>query len=125
MNEHKVKLVKETIRGLHSQLTDIVLSKAVLGDNVLHQVQEHDQESMLLQLSGGRTSYRYMGEDLRMKIREEIRRVNPFDTDREKVEYFEKLPGSVFSGLTMERINIFLDRNKRNFMRSYPYKNQK
>ena len=62
---------------------------------------------------------------MRIKIREEIRRVKPFDTDREKVEYFEKLPGSVFSGLTMERINIFLDRNKRNFMRSYPYKNQK
>ena len=125
INEHKVKLVKETIKGLHSHPTDIVVSKAVLGENVLHQVQEHDEESMLLQLSGGRTSYRYIGEDARKKIREELERVKPFDINRPKMEYFDKLPGSVFNGLTMDRVNRFLERNKRNFIRSYPHKNQK
>ena len=125
MNEHKVKVVKETIRGLHSHPTDIVLSKAVLGENVLHQVLEHDQESMLLQTAGGRTSYRYIGEDMRRKIREEIERVNPFDRRRNKVEYYDKLPGSVFHGLSMDRVNKFLERNKKNFIRSYPHKNQK
>ena len=122
INEHKVKLVKETIRGLHSQITDTVLTKAVLGDNVLHQILEHDQESMLLQQQGGRTSYRYIGEEIRSKIKADIRRVKPFDTRRDKMDHFDKLPGSVFSGLTMDRVTKFLERNRRNFKRSYPHK---
>ena len=125
VNEHKVKLVKESVRGLHSQLTDSVLSKAVLGDNVLHQIQEHDEESMLLRFSGGRTSYRYIGEAERVKIRAEIEQVKPFDLNREKREYFEKTSGSVFSGLSLERVDKFLARNKVNFNRSYPHKNRK
>ena len=123
VNEHKVKLVKNSVRGLHSQLSDSVLSKTVLGANVLNQLQEHDNESMLLSLSGGRTSYRYIGEDLRGKIRSEIEKVKPFDLSRGKTDYFEKPSGSVFSGLTMERVDKFLTRNKVNFKRNFPNKN--
>ena len=31
VNEHKVKSVKQSIRGLHSQLSDVILSRTVLG----------------------------------------------------------------------------------------------
>ena len=125
VNEHKVKQVKESIRGLHSQLSDSILSKTVLGDNVLHQLKEHDTESMLLRNSGGRTSHRYIGEADRMKIREEIEQIKPFDLKREKREYFDKTSGSVFSGLNSERVVRFLARNKRNFSRSSPHNNRK
>jgi hypothetical protein len=124
VNEHKVKMVKESVRGLHSQLSDSILSKTVLGDNVLTQLQEHDKESMLLQTSGGRTSYRYIGEAERMKIREEIEQVKPFDLKREKRDHFDKTSGSVFSGLSLDRVEKFLARNKRNYKRSYPHKNK-
>jgi hypothetical protein len=49
INDHDVKVVKESLLRLHSQITDNVLSKAILGDNVLSQIQEHDDQSMLLQ----------------------------------------------------------------------------
>ena len=125
INEHKVKVVKESLRSLHSQITDNVLSKAILGDNVLSQIQEHDDQSMLLRTSGGRSSYRYLREDQRMKIREELERVRPFDVTRKKMDHYEKMSGSVFSGLDMCRVDRFLERNKKNFMRSYPHKNRK
>ena len=124
VNEHKVKLVKESVRGLHSQLSDSMVSKAVLGDNVLAQLQDHDQESMLLQTSGGRTSHRYIGEGERKKIREEIDVIKPFDTARERREHFDSSSGSVFSGLDVERVEKFLARNKRNFKKSFPHKNK-
>ena len=122
INEHAVKSVKNCVRGLHSQLTDNVLTKAVLGDNVLSQIHEHDDDSMLLRSSGGRTSYRYMNEDQRMKVREELERIQPFDLKREKIEYFEKMSGSIFGGLNLARVEKFLERNKKNFNRSYPHK---
>ena len=123
VNEHKVKMVKNSIRGLHSQLTDAVLSKTVLGANVLCQLQQHDQESMLLPLSGGRSSHDYIGDEQRSKIRSEIEKINPFDQNRDKMEeYYEKPVGSVFSGLNLERVEKFLIRNKQNFKRSSPHK---
>ena len=122
VNEHKVKMVKNSIRGLHSQLSDTVLSKTVLGANVLCQLQEHDQESMLLPLSGGRSSYSYIGEDQRSKIRSEIEKISPFEQNREKREYYEKPVGSVFAGLNLDRVEKFLTRNKQNFKRSCPHK---
>ena len=127
VNEHKVKLVKESVRGLHSQLTDNIVAKTVLGDNDLNQIKEHDEESILQQLSGGRTSYRYIGDDKRMKIREEIEKVQPFDLTREKQKYlhFADCLGSVYSGLTPERIEMFLAINKVNFNRNYPHKSKK
>ena len=122
MNEHKVKMVKNSTLGLPSQLSDTVVSKTVLGANVLCQVHEHDQESMLLPLSGGRSSYNYIGDDQRSKIRSEIEKIDPFQQNRDKREFYEKPSGSVFSGLNLERVEKFLARNKQNFNRSCPHK---
>ena len=125
VNEHQVRNVKETVRGLHAQLTDNVLSKAILGGNVLSQIKAQDDESMLLAGRGGRSSHRYINDDQRLKIREEVEKVRPFDLKREKIDYYEKSSGSVFSGLTVDRLERFLKRNKVNFTRSFPHKNMK
>ena len=125
VNEHQVRNVKETVRGFHSQLTDTVLSKAILGGNVLSQIKSQDEESMLLSNPGGKSSHSYMKDDQKMKIREDIERVKPFDQKRDKIEYYEKTTGSVFSGLTVERVEWFLKRNRGNFNRSFPHKNKK
>ena len=123
VNEHHVRSVKDTVKGLHSQLTDSVLAKAVLGGNVLSQIRTQDEESMLLRGTGGRSSHRYMDEDQRRKIREDMERIRPFDVKREKIDFYEKSAGSVFHGLTIERVERFLKRNKKNFCRGYPHKN--
>jgi hypothetical protein len=125
VNVHQVRNVKETVRGLHSQLTDTVLAKAILGGNVLSQIKAQDEESMLLLNGGGRTSHRYISDEQKMKIREDIEKVRPFDEKRQKIEYYEKSSGSVFSGLTVERVEWFLKRNRVNFSRSFPHKNRK
>ena len=57
----------------------------------MHQVQEHDDESMLLPLSGGNSSYQYIGEDLKAKIRSEIDQVNPFNISREKRAFIQQV----------------------------------
>ena len=125
INEHKVKSVKNCIRGLHSQVTDNVLCKSILGDNVLSQILEHDNQSMLLGTSGGRTSYNYMSEDQRLIVREELDRIRPFERNREKITFYDKIPGSIFSGLDSTRVEKFLDRNRKLFKRSFPHKNIK
>ena len=56
VNEHKVKLVKQSVRGLHGQLTDTLVSSTVCGSNMLQQLKDHDDASVLLSMSGGRTS---------------------------------------------------------------------
>ena len=124
VNEHHVRNVKETVRGLHSQLSDTVLSKAILGGNVLSQIKSQDEESMLLLNTGGRVSHSYISDDQEKRIREEIERVKPFDEKRKKIEYDEKSAGSVFNGLNIKRVEWFLKRNKVNFNRCYPDKNK-
>ena len=124
VNEHYVRQVKDTVKGLHSQLTDSVLAKAVLGGNVLSQIKAQDEDSMLMPSAGGGTSHRYLSEEQRMKIREDIEKFRPFDKHREKFEYYDKSTGSVFSGLTSERVEWFLKRNQTNFRRSFPHKNR-
>ena len=91
---------------------------------MLSQLQEHDLESLLLETSGGRTSHRYMGESERKHIRNELTRVRPFDLSREKINHFDKSSGSVYGGLSLERLEKFIDRNRLNFRKSYHHKNR-
>ena len=121
-NEHKVRGTKECLRGLHSQLTDINVSKSMLGSNVLSQIETHDKESMLVQQSGGRSSHRYFNDDQRSIIKQEIQRIKPFEKQREKNQYYDKSKGSVFAGLAESNIKRFVERNKRLFSRNDPHK---
>ena len=120
-NEHKVKSTKNILRGMHSQLGDLAVEKSVLGSNILEMIDSHDRQSMLLLEEGGKSSYRYLNEAQRMKIRKEISTVKPFEYNREKVDYNDK-PRSAFCGLTAEKIQRFLVRNRGNFSRNSPHK---
>ena len=120
-NEHKVKSTKNILRGLHSQLGDLTVEKSVLGSNILNIIESHDREAMMLLEEGGKTSYRYLSTEQKTKIRQEIRKMKPFEYNRGKVDYFDKTR-SVFSGLPLEQIERFLLRNKLNFSRNSPHK---
>ena len=80
VNEHCVRSTKTIFRGLHSQLTDLVVEKSVQGDNILGQIEAHDRNAMLLPDHGGKSSYKYLSEDQKSKIREEIGREKHFPT---------------------------------------------
>ena len=121
-NEHKVRGTKECVRGLHSQLTDINISKSMLGGSILSQIETHDKESLLIPHSGGRNSHNYFSEDQKNKIKQEILIIKPFDKNRQKIQYYDKSNGSVFSGLSESDIQRFLERNKRLFARKDPHK---
>ena len=116
-NEHKVRATKECLRGLHSQLSDINVSKAMLGGHMLSQIESHDKESLQMAQSGGRSSHKYFNPDQKEKIKQEIQRVKPFDKSREKIKFYDKSKGSVFSGLAKPQVERFLERNKRLFAR--------
>ena len=50
----------------------------------------------------------YITEDQRQRIQSELERVQSFNRNREPIEYFDKLPSSPFAGLTIPRIEWFL-----------------
>ena len=120
-NEHKIKSTKAVLKGMHSQLGDISVEKAVTGSNILEIVDEHDREAMLLTTEAGKTSYRYLSEAQILKMRGLITKLRPFSYDREKLEYFEK-PRGIFSGLSIDQIDRFLVRNKKHFSRNSPHR---
>ena len=121
-NEHKVKNTKHILRGRHGQLTDLTVEKAVLGSNVLEMIEGHDRQAMLLDEEGGKSSHRYLNETQVKKIREHIMKNAPFNTNRQKVEYYEK-PRSAFSGLTATKVERFIVRNKKLYKRNSPHRN--
>ena len=120
-NEIKVKATKNIFRGMHSQLGDLSVEKAVLGSNILDIIENHDRQAMLLFEEGGKSSYRHLGTDQRAKVRAEISRVKPFVYNRDKVEYFDKTRAA-FSGLSLEDLERFIERNRKAFLRNSPHR---
>ena len=120
-NEHKVKSTKNILRGLHSQLGDLPVEKAVLGSNIMDIIEGHDKQAMMVIDEGGKSSCRYLSPEQKTKIREEIRKMKPFNYQREKICYFDKTRG-IFSGLAVDQVERFLLRNKVNFTRNSPHK---
>ena len=98
------------------------VSKSMLGSNVLSHIETHDRDSTLIPQGGGRSSHSYFSDDQKNKIREEIERVKPFDKRREKIQFYDKSKGSVFSGLSEINLKRFLERNRKLFGRNDPNK---
>ena len=113
-NEFEVRNAKSKLRGLHSQLTSLVVEKTIVGSNIMGQIENHDRHAMLLAERGGGTSYRHLSEAQIDQIRAEVQKIHPFLTDREKISYFDK-PRGMFSGLTFDQIERFITRNKKRF----------
>ena len=76
---------------------------------------------MMLPEAGGRSSHRHLSDAQKTKVRDEIVRADPWDINRDKVEFFDK-PRGMFSGLTVEQINRFLIRNKAHHKRNSPHR---
>ena len=122
LNEMIIRKCKNSLKGMHASLEDILVEKTISSMNVCHKIQEHDQESMLLPLSGGGTSQNLFSKEDITEIRNEYRKIQPFNQNREKVFYKTKQDPSVYCGLTMDDFERFLKRNKTNFSRHDPHK---
>ena len=119
VNEHIVKTTKTAIRGMHSNLKDLNVDKTISSLSIVNQETEHDIKSMLCESSGSHASNDYIGIERREVMREEISKMNPFSRKRDKLEFYDKCRGSPFSGLNMEKVGRFVDRNKKNFSRKF------
>ena len=118
VNEHIVRETKTAIRGMHSNLKDLNIDKTISSLSVVTQLTDHDRKSML-NYSGTHSSHDYIGSDRREVMRDEIAKIDPFSRNRVKCDFFDKSRGSPFSGLNLEKIGRFVDRNKKNFSRKF------
>ena len=118
-NEHFVKEVKTALKGTHTNLKDLIVDKTVTSLSVINTITGHDMESMQCSSYSSRTSYDYIGDEKRKIIREEISKINPFSKSRPKVDLYEKRSGSPFSGMTLEKVDRFVDRNCANYKRKF------
>ena len=119
VNEHVVKETKTAIRGMHSNLKDVNLEKTISSLSVVTQITDHDHKSMLSPRLSSHASHDYIGDNRREVMIAEIAKIDPFNKNRDKIDFFEKTAGSPFSGLNMEKIDRFTERNKKNFNRKF------
>ena len=119
VNEHVVKETKTAIRGMHSNLRDLNVDKAISSLSIVNQVTDHDKKSMLCESTASHASNDYIGVERREVMREEIDKINPFSKNRQKMDFFDKSRGSPFSGMNMEKVGRFVTRNKKNFNRKF------
>ena len=121
--EHEVRRAKEEMRGLHGPLRDSLVEKRITGQNALHLILEHDRESLLLNKIS-QSSYDYVGPERRKTIAEQLDKVEPFSKSRSKVSFKEKSSGSVFSNMTLQKLERFVSLKKSNFNRNCTQKNK-
>ena len=95
------------------------MDKTVTSLSVINSITTHDMESMLSNSYSSNTSYDYIGEEKRKIMAEEISRVNPFSQNRIPINLYDKSTGSPFSGMSIEKIDRFVNRNCANFKRKF------
>ena len=123
--EHKVRSVKELLRSFHSQIETLLVSKSVLAQNSIGIMKEHflgslGQESYM---SGGEHRHEYFSEEDKKCVRGELQKLKLFHEDSQKKEVtFHLKIRRVWEDLTDEKIEIFLDRNSRNFKAKNTYR---
>ena len=122
LNEIIIQKCKNSLKGMHSSLEDILVEKTISSMNVTNQIVDHDRESMLLPVAGGGSSQKLFSREDIMEIRNEYRKIQPFVLNRDKHFFKTKQSPSVYSGLTMNDFERFLIRNKQNFARHNPHK---
>ena len=77
---------------------------------------------MLLNSTASSSSHDLIGDDRRAIMADEVGKIKPFNTNRNKVDFFDKSMGSPFAGLTIAKIDSFVERNKKNFVRKFDEK---
>ena len=83
-------------------------------------IQGHDLDSMLKISGRSHSSYDYIGDANIAKIREQVGKSDPFNKKRKKIDFFERSTGSVFAGMTREKLMTFVKTNKKNLSKQYP-----
>lgn len=117
-NEHEVRLVKTSLRGIHGSLNDVGVEKTICGLNVASKITDHDKNSMLLPKKD-HSSYDYIGAERRDIINEEIRKADIFSKTRQKVSFFDKTTASVYTNMSCAKLERFVRRNQKNFKRNF------
>ena len=115
--EHEVRRAKEEMRSLHGPLKDSLVERRITGQNALNLILEHDRLS-LLQNKISQSSYDFIGQERRESIAEQLSKVEPFSKLRPKITFEEKSTGSVFSSLTLAKLDRFVKLKKSNFNRN-------
>ena len=116
-----VRAVKDKLKNLHSSMKDQVIDKLIASLSTINKIVDHDAKSMGCEGFGIQASYDYIGEDIRMFMREKITNMDPFSLEREKVVLLDKSQGrSPFSGMTTEKLLRFVKLCKNNYLRNHP-----
>ena len=79
--------------------------------SVISNITSHDVESMLGNNYSSTTTSDYIGAEKRKVIADEIKKINPFSKSRSKIKLYDKSMGSPFSGMSLEKIDKFVNRN--------------
>ena len=95
------------------------VDKTISSLSIVNQITSHDLKSMLYNSSGSNSSHDYIGDDRRAIIAEEIAKIDPFSTKRDKVAFYDKSKGSPYAGLSKQKVEMFVERNKNNFLRKF------
>ena len=118
-----VRSVKTKLSNLHMTLNDTVLDKSISSLSTISKVVLHDMKSMQVGSLGLQSSYDYIGDDAKSFMREKISEMDPFSSTRPHVSLLDKSNGlSPFSGMSIEKLERFVKRNKANYIRNHPSK---
>ena len=87
----------------------------------MRSLHEHNLKSRLFEFQKRYTSTDTVGEERRALLREIVSKADPFNLERPAVtDFVQKSSGSPFAGLTVEKMQKFLDSVKSEFELLYP-----
>ena len=116
-----VRSVKTKLRHLHTSMKDQIIDKAVASLSTIGRIADHDLLSMGIEDLGLQSSYDYIGDEAREFVKETVKNIDPFSSERGKVTLEDQSRGlSPFTGMNSEKLTRFVTRAKRNFKRNHP-----
>ena len=124
--EHKVKTVKQLLRSFQNQLETTLITKAVLAENSTVAMKEHFFESIGKgkTVGGGEHRHDLFKNGEKEVVRSQLQRLNMFSSEssrRTEVNFHVK-SRKVWETLDDEKVDLFLDRNCRNYKLKNTYR---
>ena len=118
--EHCIRAVKNWLRSSHGCIDDLKLEKEIGGLSVITEINQHHRRSVLRAHFGKEHSKDYVGEPIRELLEENVAKYNPFNKKREaKYNYVDKPLVGLYSGLTEELLDRFVENKRREFRLKY------
>ena len=124
--EHKVRNVKELLKSFHNQLEMTLIMKSVMAQNSTSIIKDHFYDCLGKGdfKSGGGHRHEYFNDDEKQTIKQELRRLNMFSNEPNRTIVLHNIKiRKIWEDLSDENIDIFLDRNCRDYKlkRTYRY----